>query len=121
MPFLSESQRRYCWVLYTKAKKEGKEPQWDCRKWEHETTNKNLPYKIHNSPKSKKSSFSLCDYGYKMSNSVTERHKSLNKAINNKSKEIVLNRLNKLSILYSTRPQIKKLIDDINYVKKSKN
>ena len=37
MPFKSPQQRKYCWYLYSRAKSQGKEPSWDCRKWEHET------------------------------------------------------------------------------------
>lgn len=43
MPFLSRAQRRKCYWLYNKAIKEGKTPSWDCREWEFETVNKNLP------------------------------------------------------------------------------
>lgn len=30
MPFKSKRQRGYCWYLYNKAKKSGKNPKWDC-------------------------------------------------------------------------------------------
>jgi len=45
MPFKSESQRRLCYVLYDQDIKTGKTPKWDCKKWEEETYNKNLPWK----------------------------------------------------------------------------
>jgi len=34
MPFVSEKQRRKCWAMYNKDKKEGRKPKWDCREWE---------------------------------------------------------------------------------------
>lgn len=37
MPFVSESQRKKCWVLYNQAIAKGKKPTWDCKKWEEET------------------------------------------------------------------------------------
>ncbi len=40
MPFVSENQRRKCWVMYNKDKKEGRKPKWDCRKWERHTKKK---------------------------------------------------------------------------------
>ena len=46
MPFKSKSQRRACWAQYRRDKKAGKEPQWDCKKWEKETTGK-LPEKAN--------------------------------------------------------------------------
>lgn len=30
MPFVSEKQRRYCYFLAGQARKQGKEPSWDC-------------------------------------------------------------------------------------------
>jgi hypothetical protein len=34
MPFVSEAQRRKCWLLYNRAIKAGKIPQWDCHEFE---------------------------------------------------------------------------------------
>lgn len=36
MPFVSEAQRKKCYVLYTKDIKEGRKPKWDCKEWENE-------------------------------------------------------------------------------------
>lgn len=37
MPFVSEKQRRLCWLKYNQDLNEGKSPKWDCKKWEKET------------------------------------------------------------------------------------
>lgn len=38
MPFVSESQRKYCWVKYNQDIRDGKKtPLWDCQKWEKES------------------------------------------------------------------------------------
>ena len=60
MPFQSEKQRRLCWYLYTKDKKKGKKPSWDCKKWSKETKKKKLPlYKSKRSKSSRKRSKNL--------------------------------------------------------------
>lgn len=58
MPFKSEKQEKLCWTLYSRAKKLGRTPSWDCEKWEKETSRlkKKLPkYKSRKSRKSRKS------------------------------------------------------------------
>ena len=45
MPFVSEKQRRLCWLLYTRNMKKGKKPSWDCHEWSRETGLKKLPMK----------------------------------------------------------------------------
>ena len=37
MPFVSEKQRRLCYVLQSRASKSGKKSSWNCSKWEKET------------------------------------------------------------------------------------
>ena len=37
MPFQSEAQRRACWAQYTRDKKAGRKPSWDCREFERAT------------------------------------------------------------------------------------
>lgn len=34
MPFVSDSQRKFCWVKYNRDIREGKKPKWDCAEWE---------------------------------------------------------------------------------------
>ena len=37
MPFKSNEQRKACWSQYSKDKKAGKTPKWNCARWEKET------------------------------------------------------------------------------------
>jgi hypothetical protein len=37
MPFVSEAQRKKCYVLYTKDVKAGRKPKWDCKQWEKDS------------------------------------------------------------------------------------
>jgi hypothetical protein len=65
MPFVSEAQRKKCYVLYNRDIKAGRTPKWNCKVWEDETKRelkrtgeKKLPkYKNDNDlkPKKKKS------------------------------------------------------------------
>lgn len=48
MPFLSEKQRRLCWIKYYNDIINGNKPKWDCYEWEKHTITKNkrkLPIK----------------------------------------------------------------------------
>lgn len=36
MPFVSESQRRYCWIKYNADIRRGIKPSWDCHEFEKE-------------------------------------------------------------------------------------
>ena len=40
MPFVSENQRKYCWVKYYNDIKNGNIPDWDCNEWEHSSPKK---------------------------------------------------------------------------------
>jgi hypothetical protein len=37
MPFVNQKQRQACWSQWNKAKKEGKKPKWNCKKWDNES------------------------------------------------------------------------------------
>lgn len=59
MPFVSEAQRKKCYMLYNQDIKAGRTPQWNCKEWEKETKRelertgkKKLP-KYKNSKKAK--------------------------------------------------------------------
>ena len=43
--FVSESQRRLCWLLASKAKKTGKKSTWNCKEWQAKTKKKLPMYK----------------------------------------------------------------------------
>lgn len=60
---------------------------------------------------------SLRKFGYAMSDSPTERHKALQLAVKAYGKPMVRNRLYKLSILFGNKPQLKNILNDIQYLK----
>lgn len=54
MPFVSEAQRRKCYVLQTQAEKAGKKSSWDCKKFsEHDSKSIKKKTKVNKVPKRK--------------------------------------------------------------------
>lgn len=60
---------------------------------------------------------SLRKFGYTMSDPSIKRHKALQLAVKEYGKTIVRNRLYKLSILFDNKPQLKNILNDIQYLK----
>ena len=54
MPFLSDNQRKYCWVKYNQDIRNGKKPSWDCNEWEKNTP-KNIKRSLRKSTNKSKS------------------------------------------------------------------
>lgn len=55
MPFVNENQRRACWAKYSRDKKAGLVPKWNCKKWEEYSKKSNSKRKSHRK-KSKRNS-----------------------------------------------------------------
>ena len=55
MPFKNSAQARACWAQYSRDKKAGKTPKWNCHKWAHETASRVLRTKRRSKPLRKRS------------------------------------------------------------------